>query len=378
MAQEKRDYYEVLGVSKGASEDEIKKAYKKLARKYHPDMNPGDKEAEEKFKEVNEANEVLSNPEKKAKYDQFGFAGVDPNYGAGQGGYGGAGGFDFGDLGDIFGSFFGGGFGGGGRRNPNAPQRGESIRASLSVDFTEAAFGCEKSITIDRSEQCPTCKGKGCAPGTTPEVCTQCHGTGTVTQAQRTPFGMMQSQTVCPKCRGRGQIIHQPCPDCRGAGAVRKRRTIQVNIPAGIDNGQTISLRGQGHSGKNGGPAGDLLITVMVRPHEIFRRDGTAVFCEAPITFTQAVLGGTLEIPTIDGKVKYDIPEGTQTGTVFRLRGKGIPVLNGRGRGDQYVTVNIETPRNLNREQKEALKKFSESLGEGNYEKHKNFFGKKK
>ena len=375
---EKRDYYEVLGVSKNASEDEIKRAYKKLARKYHPDMNPGDKEAEEKFKEVNEANEVLSNPEKKAKYDQFGFAGVDPNYGAGQGGYGGAGDFDFGDLGDIFGSFFGGGFGGGGRRNPNAPQRGESIRASLSVEFTEAAFGCEKSITIDRSEQCPTCKGKGCAPGTTPEVCTQCHGTGTVTQAQRTPFGMMQSQTVCPKCRGRGQIIHQPCPDCRGAGAVRKRRTIQVNIPAGIDNGQTISLRGQGHSGKNGGPAGDLLITVMVRPHEIFRRDGTAVFCEAPITFTQAVLGGTLEIPTIDGKVKYDIPEGTQTGTVFRLRGKGIPVLNGRGRGDQYVTVNIETPRNLNREQKEALKKFSESLGEGNYEKHKNFFGKKK
>ena len=375
---EKRDYYEVLGVSKNASEDEIKRAYKKLARKYHPDMNPGDKEAEEKFKEVNEANEVLSNPEKKAKYDQFGFAGVDPNYGAGQGGYGGAGGFDFGDLGDIFGSFFGGGFGGGGRRNPNAPQRGESIRVSLSVEFTEAAFGCEKSITIDRSEQCPTCKGKGCAPGTTPEVCTQCHGTGTVTQAQRTPFGMMQSQTVCPKCRGKGQIIHQPCPDCRGAGAVRKRRTIQVNIPAGIDNGQTISLRGQGHSGKNGGPAGDLLITVMVRPHEIFRRDGTAVFCEAPITFTQAVLGGTLEIPTIDGKVKYDIPEGTQTGTVFRLRGKGIPVLNGRGRGDQYVTVNIETPRNLNREQKEALKKFSESLGEGNYEKHKNFFGKKK
>ena len=375
---EKRDYYEVLGVSKNASEDEIKRAYKKLARKYHPDMNPGDKEAEEKFKEVNEANEVLSNPEKKAKYDQFGFAGVDPNYGAGQGGYGGAGGFDFGDLGDIFGSFFGGGFGGGGRRNPNAPQRGESIRASLSVEFTEAAFGCEKSITIDRSEQCPTCKGKGCAPGTTPEVCTECHGTGTVTQAQRTPFGMMQSQTVCPKCRGKGQIIHQPCPDCRGAGAVRQRRTIQVNIPAGIDNGQTISLRGQGHSGKNGGPAGDLLITVMVRPHEIFRRDGTAVFCEAPITFTQAVLGGTLEIPTIDGKVKYDIPEGTQTGTVFRLRGKGIPVLNGRGRGDQYVTVNIETPRNLNREQKEALKKFSESLGEGNYEKHKNFFGKKK
>mgnify|MGYP002594771776 CR=1 FL=1 len=377
MAENKRDYYEVLGVSKGASEEEIKKAYKKLARKYHPDMNPGDKEAEEKFKEVNEANEVLSDPEKKARYDQFGFAGVDPSYGAGAGGgaYG-AGGFDFGDLGDIFGSFFGGGFGGG-RRNPNAPQRGESIRASLSVEFTEAAFGCEKSITIDRFEQCPTCKGKGCAPGTTPEVCTECHGTGTVTQAQRTPFGMMQSQTVCPKCRGKGQIIHQPCPDCRGAGVVRKRRTIQVNIPAGIDNGQTISLRGQGHAGKNGGPAGDLLVTVMVQPHDVFRRDGTAVFCEAPITFTQAVLGAELEIPTIDGKVKYTIPEGTQTGTVFRLKGKGIPVLNGRGRGDQYVTVTIETPRNLNREQKDALRKFSETLSEGNYEKHRSFFKKK-
>ena len=374
---EKRDYYEVLGVSKNASEDEIKRAYKKLARKYHPDMNPGDKEAEEKFKEVNEANEVLSNPEKKAKYDQFGFAGVDPNYGAGQGGYGGAGGFDFGDLGDIFGSFFGGGFGGGGRRNPNAPQRGESIRASLSVEFTEAAFGCEKSITIDRSEQCPTCKGKGCAPGTTPEVCTQCHGAGTVTQAQRTPFGMMQSQTVCPKCRGKGQIIHQPCPDCHGGGLTRKRKTIKVSIPAGIDHGQTISLRGQGGAGKNGGPAGDLLITVMVQPHEIFRRDGVDVFCEAPITFTQAVLGAELEIPTIDGKVKYTIPEGTQTGTVFRLKGKGIPVLNGRGRGDQYVTVTIETPRNLNREQKDALRKFSETLSEGNYEKHRSFFKKK-
>ena len=374
MAQEKRDYYEVLGVSKGASEDEIKRAYKKLARKYHPDMNPGDKEAEEKFKEVNEANEVLSDPDKKARYDQFGFAGVDPNYGAG-GGYG-AGGFDFGDLGDIFGSFFGGGFGGGGQRRRNGPQRGESIRMSVSVDFIEAAFGCEKEVTVERSEQCPTCKGNGCAPGTTPEVCPDCHGSGAVTQSQRTPFGVMQTQAVCGKCRGTGKIIHQPCPDCHGSGRARKRKTVKVNIPAGINNGQTISLRGQGHAGKNGGPNGDLLITVMVKPHDIFRREGTSVFCEAPITFTQAVLGAEMEIPTIDGKVKYTIPEGTQTGTVFRLRGKGIPVLNGHGRGDQYVTVTIETPRGLNREQKEALKKFSETLGEGNYEKQRSFFKK--
>ena len=374
---EKRDYYEVLGIQKGASEDEIKKAYKKLARKYHPDMNPGDKEAEEKFKEVNEANEVLSDPEKKARYDQFGFAGVDPNYGAGAGGGAYGGGFDFGDLGDIFGSFFGGGFGGGQRRNPNAPQRGESIRASVSVSFTEAAFGCEKSVTLERSEQCPTCKGNGCAPGTTPEICPDCHGTGTVQTRRQTPMGVFASNGPCRKCGGTGRLIHQPCPDCRGTGAVRKRKTIKVNIPAGIDHGQTISLRGQGNAGRNGGPAGDLLITIMVQPHELFRRDGVDVFCEAPITFAQAVLGAELEIPTIDGKVKYSIPEGTQTGTVFRLKGKGIPVLNGRGRGDQYVTVTIETPRNLNKEQKEALRRFSETLGESNYEKRKSFFKKK-
>ena len=374
---EKRDYYEVLGIQKGASEDEIKKAYKKLARKYHPDMNPGDKEAEEKFKEVNEANEVLSDPEKKARYDQFGFAGVDPNYGAGAGGGAYGGGFDFGDLGDIFGSFFGGGFGGGQRRNPNAPQRGESIRASVSVSFTEAAFGCEKSVTLERSEQCPTCKGNGCAPGTTPEICPDCHGTGTVQTRRQTPMGVFASNGPCRKCGGTGRLIHQPCPDCRGTGAVRKRKTIKVNIPAGIDHGQTISLRGQGNAGRNGGPAGNLLITVMVQPHELFRRDGVDVFCEAPITFAQAVLGAELEIPTIDGKVKYSIPEGTQTGTVFRLKGKGIPVLNGRGRGDQYVTVTIETPRNLNKEQKEALRRFSETLGESNYEKRKSFFKKK-
>ena len=374
---DKRDYYEVLGVEKGASEDEIKRAYKKLARKYHPDMNPGDKEAEEKFKEINEANEVLSNPDKRQKYDQFGFAGVDPNYGAGQGGGYGAGGFDFGDLGDIFGSFFGGGFGGGqARRNPNAPQRGESIRMNLTISFEEAAFGCEKEISIERVEQCDTCRGTGCEKGTTAEVCPDCRGTGMVQQRRQTPLGFMSTSAPCGRCGGKGRIIHQPCKACHGSGQLRRRKTLKVTIPAGIDNGQTISLRGQGNAGRNGGPAGDLLIVIAVRPHEIFRREGTSVLCEAPITFTQAVLGAELEIPTIDGKVKYSIPEGTQSGTTFRLKGKGIPGLNGRARGDQYVTVYIETPRNLNREQKEALRKFSDTLGESNYEQRKSFFGK--
>ena len=244
------------------------------------------------------------------------------------------------------------------------------------MSFEEAAFGCEKEVTVDRVDQCPTCKGSGCESGTTPEVCSQCGGTGTVQQRRQTPMGVFATTTTCPKCGGRGKIIHSPCKDCGGTGQQRKRRTIQVNIPAGIDNGQTISLRGQGSAGRNGGPAGDLLITVTVRPHPLFRREGNDVLCEAPITFTQAVLGGEMEIPTIDGKVRYDIPEGTQTGTTFRLRGKGIPNLNGRGRGDQYVTVYIETPRNLSREQKEALKKFSQSLGEHNYEQRKSFFSK--
>ena len=376
-AENKRDYYEVLGVQKGASEEEIKKAYKKMARKYHPDLNPGDKEAEEKFKEVNEAYEVLSDSEKKARYDQFGFAGVDPNFGAGGGGYGGGAGFDFGDLGDIFGSFFGGGFGGGQtRRNPNAPQRGESIRMNLTISFEEAAFGCEKELTVDRYESCETCHGSGAAPGTSPETCPDCGGSGVVQTRRQTPMGVFASTAPCSRCGGRGKIIKEPCKDCRGSGVVRRQRKIQASVPAGIDNGQTISIRGQGHAGKNGGPAGDLLVTITVRPHELFRREGTSVLCEAPITFPQAVLGAELEIPTIDGKVKYDIPEGTQSGTTFRLKGKGIPALNGRGRGDQYVTVYIETPRNLNREQKEALKKFAEAVGENNYEERKSFFRK--
>ena len=373
MAEQKRDYYEVLGVSRGASEAEIKKAYRKLAKENHPDLHPGDKEAEARFKEVNEAYEVLSDADKKARYDQYGHAGVDPNFGAG-GGFDGS--FDFGDLGDIFGSFFGGGFGGGRRTNPNAPQRGESIRLSLAISFEEAAFGCEKSVTVERMETCETCHGNGCAPGSTPEVCPECHGTGTVQVRRQTPLGVFATSSPCTRCGGKGKIIHQPCKDCHGTGAVRKRKTIQASIPAGIDNGQTISIRGQGNAGKNGGPAGDLLITITVRPHELFRREGTSVLCEAPITFAQAVLGAELEIPTIDGKVKYELPEGTQSGTTFRLKGKGIPALNGRGRGDQYVTVYIETPRNLNKEQKEALKKFAESMGDSNYEARPKFFKK--
>ena len=375
MAEQKRDYYEVLGVQKGATDAEIKKAYRKMAKENHPDLHPGDKDAEARFKEINEAYEVLSDSEKKARYDQFGFAGVDPSYGGG--GYGGGfdGSFDFGDLGDIFGSFFGGGFGGGGRAR-SGPQRGESLRTRLTITFEEAAFGCEKEVSIDRVEQCETCKGTGAAPGTSPETCPACGGSGQVQQRRQTPMGVFATTGPCPRCGGTGKIIASPCKDCGGSGQVRRRKTLKVTIPAGIDNGQIISLRGQGSAGKNGGPAGDLQIVITVQPHQLFRRDGADVYCNAPITFTQAVLGGEMEIPTIDGKVKYDIPEGTQTGSTFRLKGKGIPNVNGRGRGDQFVIVYIETPRNLNREQKEALKKFSSTLKENNYEERKSFFKK--
>ena len=380
MAEQKRDYYEVLGISKGATEDEIKKAYRKMAKETHPDLHPGDETAAARFKEVNEAYGVLSDKEKKARYDQYGHAGVDPNFGAGGGGFSGDfGGFDFGDLGDIFGSFFGGGFGGGRRANPNAPQRGESLRLNLSIRFEEAAFGCEKSVTVERNEVCETCGGSGSAPGSAPETCPDCHGTGSIQTRRQTPLGVMASTSPCPRCGGRGKLIHQPCQDCKGSGTVRRRRTIQASIPAGIDNGQTISIRGQGNAGKNGGPAGDLLITISVQPHELFHREGTSVLCDVPITFAQAVLGAELEIPTIDGKVRYDLPEGTQSGVTFRLKGKGIPSINGRGRGDQYVRVLIQTPRNLNREQKEALRKFAEAMGEEDgAETRKGLFNKKK
>ena len=365
---EKRDYYEVLGVSKGASDEELKKAYRKMAKQYHPDRNPGDTEAEAKFKEANEAYEILSNPEKRSRYDQFGHAGVDPNYGAGGGGFGG---FDMGDmdLGDIFGSIFGGGFGGGfggfggGSARRNGPRKGENVRVGVTITFHEAAFGCEKEITVSRVESCDACKGSGCEPGTTAETCSHCKGTGTVRTAQRTPFGMMQSTQECPNCHGTGKIIHQPCSKCRGNGVVRKQKKVAVNIPAGIDDDQTISLRGQGHAGSNGGPAGDLLITVTVIPDPFFTREDFSVLCDMDISVTQAILGCELEVPTLDGKVKYNVPEGTQSGTVFRLRGKGIPYLRGSGRGDQYVTVNVVIPKGLSKEQKELLRQFDEAMG---------------
>ena len=367
MADQKRDYYEVLGVSKGATDDEIKKSYRKLAKQYHPDLNPGDKAAEARFKEVNEAYEILSDKAKRARYDQFGHAGVDPNFNPGGGFGGGFGGFtDMGDidLGDLFGSFFGGGFGGGGSSRRNGPQRGETIRTGVAISFEEAAFGCEKEVTVSRTEQCDVCHGTGCAPGTTAEVCPDCHGSGTV-RIQRGGGGFsFATTTTCPKCRGAGKIIHQPCKTCNGAGSVRRQKKLAVTIPAGIDNGQAVSLRGQGGAGKNGGPAGDLLIAVTVRPHPTFRREGTSVYMDQPVSFVQAALGAELEIPTIDGTVKYTMPEGTQSGTTFRLRGKGIPGLNGRGRGDQYVTVKVQVPTGLSRAQKDALKAFGTTMGE--------------
>ncbi len=365
MPEQKRDYYEVLGVAKGASDDELKKAYRKIAKECHPDLHPGDKEAEAKFKEANEAYEILSDKEKRARYDQFGHAGVDPNYGAGGGGFGG---FDVGelDLGDIFGSFFGGGFGGfgGGGARRNGPQQGESLRANITVTFEEAAFGCEKEIDLARTEACDACHGSGCEAGTTAETCSDCRGSGVV-RIQRGGGGFAFTSTApCSRCRGTGKLIHSPCKGCGGSGSVRKNRRITVNIPAGIDDGQAVSLRGQGNAGKNGGPAGDLIVGVRIRPHSQFTREGNTVLYEHKVSVTQAALGAELEIPTIDGKVKYDLPAGTQTGTTFRLRGKGIPNLRGSGRGDQYVTVRVVTPTNLSAKQKEALRAFAESMGE--------------
>ncbi|HJF51440.1 MAG TPA: molecular chaperone DnaJ [Butyricicoccus pullicaecorum] len=377
---DKRDYYEVLGVSKGASDDEIKKAHRKLAKKYHPDLNRDNPEAAEKFKELNEAYEVLSDKDKRAKYDQFGFAGVDPNYGAGQGGFGGGfGGFDMGDLGDIFGSFFGGGFGGSSSRSRrNAPQRGETLQQRIMLSFEEAAFGCEKEITINRTESCDECGGTGAEKGTSVETCSNCHGSGVVMQTQRTPLGMFQTQGACPNCRGTGKIIRKPCKKCGGTGKMRKSRTLKVKIPAGIDDGQSIQLRGQGNAGVNGGPSGDVIVTISIRPHPLFTRDGNNVICEIPISFPQAALGDTLQVPTIDGKVEYTIPEGTQTGTVFRLRGKGIQNVNGRGRGDQYVRVNIEVPTHLTDHQKHLLRDFEASTTDENQTQRKGFWDKVK
>ena len=381
---EKRDYYEVLGLGKNATDAEIKSAYRKLAKKYHPDLNPGDKTAEEKFKEVNEAHDVLSDPEKRKRYDQFGFAGVDPNYGAGQsggasgfGGFGGAGGVDLGDIfGDIFGGGFGGfgGFGGSARANPNAPRKGHDIQASVILTFEEAAHGCSKKITLNRQQTCPDCHGTGCEAGSSPETCTQCGGRGYVVTQQRTPFGVMQSQQPSPHCGGRGTIIKNPCKTCHGTGKTAARKTLEVKIPAGIDDDQNMALRGQGDAGSNGGPAGDVIVHVTVKRDAVFERDGYDVYVRVPITYSQAVLGAEIEVPTVDGKVAQKIPEGTQSGTKFRLRGQGIQYLNGRGRGDQYVIVEVEIPKKLNRTQREALKAFEDSLRDENYEKRKGFF----
>lgn len=380
MADKKRDYYEILGLAKSATEAEIKKAYRKLAKEHHPDLNPENKASEARFKEINEAYEVLSDSDKKAKYDQFGHAAFDPAYGAGGPGTGGFSG-DFSGFGDIFSDIFGGGFGdifGGGSRTRNGPVRGESIRVSLTISFEEAAFGVAKDILINRVEECDACHGSGSAPGTTPEVCPDCGGAGTVRAQQRTPLGVFSTTTSCPKCGGKGKIIHQPCPSCHGNGSVRKQRKVSINIPAGIDEGQTISLRGQGQMGKNGGGAGDLLVTVNIRPHPKFKRDGTSLLYSMPISFVQATLGDEIEVPTLDGKVKYTIPEGTQTGTVFRLKGKGIPYLRGNGRGDQFITVNIVVPKDLSAGQKDILRQFGAATGETPSEPKSGIFDKKK
>lgn len=373
MADNKRDFYEVLGLQKGASDDAIKKAYRQMAKKYHPDLNPGDKEAEARFKEVNEAYEVLSDPEKKSRYDQFGHAGVDPNFGAG--GYSGAGfdGMDF-DLGDIFSSFFGGG--GGRRANPNAPRRGSDVAASVIISFEESARGCKKQVNVPLVTTCPDCGGSGAKKGTSPKTCPNCNGTGQERRQQRTPFGVVQTQTTCSRCRGRGSIVETPCPTCSGNGQVRKTSLIGVNIPAGIDDGQVITIRGKGNAGTHGGPAGDLQIQVSVRPHPVFERDGYDIWCELPLTFAQAALGAEVSVPTLDGNIPFTIKEGTQPGDTLRLKGKGFPYLNGRGTGDEIFRVVVEVPKNLTSEQKKLLRSFEDATGDKNYQKRRTFFDK--
>ena len=374
---EKRDYYEVLGIAKGASDDEIKKAYRKLAKKYHPDLNPGDKAAESKFKEVNEAYAVLSDPDKKTKYDQFGHAGVDENGGFGGGGFGGFGGFggmDV-DLGDIFGSFFGGASSTGASRR-NGPQRGTDIEQTIQLTFEEAAKGTSLDLNISRYENCSVCGGSGAKKGTSPETCTACGGRGTVNTMKRTMLGMMQTTTTCSVCGGRGKIIKEKCASCSGTGQVRKTKKINIKIPAGIDHGQTLTLRGEGNRGKNGGPNGDVYVTVLIKPDKIFTRSGYDVYCVMPVTFIEATLGAEVEIATLHGKVKLKIPEGTQNGTSFRLRNEGIERLRGNGRGDQYVKIEIEVPKHLNSEQKKKLKEFGDLLGLENFQNKKSFMDK--
>ena len=376
MAENKRDYYQVLGVDKSASADDIKKAYRKLAMKYHPDRNPGDKSAEEKFKEVGEAYEVLSDADKRSRYDSYGFAGVDPNFnpnagGGFGGGFGGAG-FDFGD---IFGDFFGGGASSR-SASQNAPRRGENVMARLELTFEEAAFGCEKEVSAPRIENCPNCHGTGSADGQI-ETCSRCHGTGQEQVVQSFMGMRMQTATTCSQCGGRGKIIKTPCSTCKGKGKVRKNNRVKVTVPAGIDNGQTLRVRSEGCVGANGGPNGDLLVEVRVKAHETFVRDGYDIRCAVPISFTQAALGAEIQVPTLEGNVPYTIPEGTQTGKEFVIRDKGIPELNNsRRRGDLRFTVVVETPTKLTREQRELLRKLDGSLEKNNSPKGRSFFDK--
>jgi molecular chaperone DnaJ len=368
----KRDYYEVLGLSKGASDDEIKKAYRQLAKKYHPDLNPGNAEAEAAFKEVNEAYQVLSNPETRAQYDQFGHEGP-----TGQG----FGGFDFsgfgeGGFGDIFDMFFGGSGFGGSRRSRKGPVRGSDVRYDLDISFEDAAFGTKKEIEVVRMENCPECKGTGAKKPGDVTTCPVCNGTGEVSQAQNTAFGRFVNVRACDRCGGEGTIISDPCPKCRGRKQIRRVRKISVTIPAGIDNDQAITLRGEGEMGDRGGPAGDLYVYISVRSHKLFKRKGYDLHCDIPISFGQAALGAEIEVPTLGGKVKYAVPEGTQTGTVFRLRNQGIQHLRNNTRGDLYVKVNIEVPKRLTAKQKELLQQFDELTGET--DQRKSFFDKMK
>ena len=378
---DKRDYYEVLGLQKGASDDEIKKAFRKMAMKYHPDRNQGDKEAEEKFKEINEAYAVLSDPDKKSKYDRFGHAGVDPNagFGGGAGGFGGFGGFE--DIFDMFGGAFGGGGfggfggfgGGGGRARRNGPKKGSDLQKTLTIEFTEAAFGAKKQIRINKYVKCKTCSGTGAEPGTSKKECSRCGGTGEIRTAQRTPLGTFQSVSPCPDCNGTGEVNESPCKDCGGSGKVRDNVTISVNIPAGVDNDSVIPIKGQGEPGSNGGPDGDLYIIINVEPHPMFERRGQDLWLEIPITFDQAALGDEITVPTLEDKVSYKIPAGTQPGTVFRLKNKGIKSVRGGRKGDLYVRVVLEVPTKLNHKQKKAIEAMGKAVTTECYQKKSSF-----
>ena len=373
MAQ--RDYYEILGLDKSADADAIKRAYRQQAKKYHPDLHPGDAEAEKNFKEVNEAYSILSDPEQKAKYDQFGHAAFDPTAGGGYGG-GGFGGFgDFGDLGDIFGSIFGGAFGGGATQR-RGPRRGDDVGVRLTLSFEEAAFGCKKDISYNRLHKCPSCNGSGAEAGSTPETCPDCRGSGQRVVVQRMGGMSFQSKATCDRCHGTGKYIKNPCQKCRGSGLEKENRKLTVSVPAGIDDGGRIALRSQGCDGQLGGPSGDLIIEVSVRSHPIFERDGVHIFCDVPVTIVEATLGAEIDVPTLEGTVKYQLDEGTQPGSTFTLRGKGIPYINRSGnqnaptrRGDLVCTVVVEVPRGLSEKQKEALRTFADACGEKHYSK---------